>query len=212
MSDGDSHPARELVNHANKSLEKLLEAWEIAPMPQFRLRQLWRKNDTPNQLPNIPKPAIVCSLLTVLPPTVPDDLGDGKYQDRPRPVPRRFGRPGHPIPPPEEPPADQDEEDKGEKFRFQHELNPTATALQKNVTANGATKEHTIVWTCDDNINPESIDAKALEGVGRGRETGTGEIVRNMKPGDVITVWAKARYGGWVNHVEEVKIDMYWAV
>lgn len=149
---------------------------------------------------------MVCSLLTIRPETVPD-VDDGKYRDSPRPNRNNIkAPPPEPITePPEEPEAER-------KFRFQHELNPDASALQKNVTANRTTKEHTIVWTCDDRINPEAVEAKALEDVGRGRETGMGEIVRNMKAGDVITVWAKARYGGWVNYVDEVKIDVYWAI
>lgn len=98
------------------------------------------------------------------------------------------------------------------KFTFYHDLNPSGRALQKNVTADRTTKEHVVVWSRDDNIDPDSIEAQELEKVGRGRETGTGDIIRTLKIGDVLTVWAKARYGQWVNHVEEVRIDVYWAV
>jgi hypothetical protein len=56
------------------------------------------------------------------------------------------------------------------------------------------------------------VDGTALEEQGRGRDTGTGEFVRNLKLGDVVTVWAKARFPQWVNVVEQVKIDVYWAV
>jgi hypothetical protein len=197
-----------LANLANGPIEKLLEAWEIAPMPQFRLSQPSHPKKTPNQLPNIPTPAIVCSLRTILPKTVPNEADDGKYHDGRQPAHDNPREPGPPQPPPNLPV----ERDAEKKFRFHHELNPSASALQKNVAANRTMKEHTIAWTCEDNINPEAVEAKALEDVGRGRETGTGEIVRNMKAGDVITVWAKARYGGWVNYVDEVKIDVYWAV
>jgi hypothetical protein len=61
-------------------------------------------------------------------------------------------------------------------------------------------------------MDPDSIDGKKLDEEGRGRATGNGEYVRNLKVGDVVTLWGKARYGGWVNYVEEVKIDVYWAV
>jgi hypothetical protein len=103
-------------------------------------------------------------------------------------------------------------DDNEPKYVFDHPLNPTGTVLQKNLNATRPAKEHIITWSCDDNIRPDSKEAQELEKAGRGRETGTGEIVRDMKVGDVVTVWAKARYGGWVNYVEEVKIDVYWAV
>jgi hypothetical protein len=33
-----------------------------------------------------------------------------------------------------------------------------------------------------------------------------------MAVGDVITLWGRARFPGWINHIQEVKIDVYWAV
>jgi len=51
-----------------------------------------------------------------------------------------------------------------------------------------------------------------LEEQGRGRGTGNGEFVRDLRLGDVVTVWGMARFGAWVNNVEAVKIDVYWAV
>jgi hypothetical protein len=95
---------------------------------------------------------------------------------------------------------------------FRHRLNPGLDCLQRNRTATKTTTEHIITWCCTDNTDPDSVDGKMLDEQGRGRETANGEYVRNLKVGDVVTVWAKARYGGWVNTVEEVKIDVYWAV
>jgi hypothetical protein len=63
-----------------------------------------------------------------------------------------------------------------------------------------------------DCIKPDSIEATLLEEEGRGKETGSGELVRNMAVGDVITLWGRARFPGWINHIQEVKIDVYWAV
>jgi hypothetical protein len=51
-----------------------------------------------------------------------------------------------------------------------------------------------------------------LEGMGRGSETGNGDFVRSLQIGDVVTVWARARFPGWANLVEELRVDMYWAV
>lgn len=93
-----------------------------------------------------------------------------------------------------------------------HELAPNATCLQKNLTATRDVTEHVITWSADDHINPESPEADALEEQGRGKASLNGEFMRNLKMGDSITVWGKARFGGWSNFVTEVKVDVYWAV
>jgi hypothetical protein len=73
-------------------------------------------------------------------------------------------------------------------------------------------EEHVIEWSWTDDIHPESPEAEKLTEEGRGKETGTGEFVRNLQLGDVITVWGKARFPGWSNHVNGVTVDIYWAV
>jgi hypothetical protein len=85
-------------------------------------------------------------------------------------------------------------------------------ALQKNLTSVKSTKEHIVTWSFDDHIDPGSLEANELQTQGRGSGTGSGELVRSLEVGDVITVWAKARFPGWVNVVEEISIDVYWAV
>jgi len=95
---------------------------------------------------------------------------------------------------------------------FQHDLLPSTMVLQKNVTAIRDTKEHEITWLYDDNVVTDSLEAAELERQGRGRDAANGEFVRNLKVGDVVTVWAKARFPQWINHVEEVRMDVYWAV
>ncbi|TVY86707.1 hypothetical protein LAWI1_G006383 [Lachnellula willkommii] len=99
-----------------------------------------------------------------------------------------------------------------EDYQFEHALMPQQNYLQKNRTAERETYEHVVTWSCDDNILPESLDGDELEKQGRGRDTATGQFVRDLKVGDVVTVWAKARFPGWVNVVEQVKVDVYWAV
>lgn len=170
----------------------LLEAWEVAPFPQFRLNT--SSKETQHKTPTSPESPVVCSLRTVLPHTVARNPNASIPNWAP-------DLPNLPV-----------ERETESQFEFHHPLNPSGTALQKNVTGSRNTKEHVITLSCFDNINPESVDAKNLEAIGRGRETGTGDIVRNLQIGDVVTVWAKARYSQWINHVEEVKIDIYWAV
>ena len=98
-----------------------------------------------------------------------------------------------------------------EDYQFEHALLPQPNCLQRNLTAEGKTHEHVVTWSCDDNILPESVDGTELEKQGRGRETATGQFVKDMKVGDVVTIWAKARFPGWVNIVEQVKVEVYWA-
>ena len=74
------------------------------------------------------------------------------------------------------------------------------------------TSEMEIVWKWDDDIQPKSAEAQALEDRGRGIETGNGKFVRSLKVGDIVTVWARSRFPGWVNFVESVEIDVFWAV
>jgi len=97
-------------------------------------------------------------------------------------------------------------------YQFDHPLLPAEMALQKNVMAERTAKEHVVTWSYFDNIDPESPEADQLETKGRGRASATGEWVRDLKVGDVVTVWAKARFPGWSNHIQALKIDVYWAV
>ncbi len=48
--------------------------------------------------------------------------------------------------------------------------------------------------------------------VRRGKATGNGEFVRSLEVGDVVTLWARARFPGWFIKVKDVEIDMFWAV
>jgi hypothetical protein len=95
---------------------------------------------------------------------------------------------------------------------FSHPLMPDNDFIQKNLTATKDSQENIIEWRYDDDTDPESLDAQELDNQGRGTASKTGEYIRNLKIGDVITVWAKARFAMWVNTIEEVKIDIYWAV
>lgn len=93
-----------------------------------------------------------------------------------------------------------------------HPFLPHDNTLQKNRTATSQQQNYVIIWRWDDNIDPESAEAEALMENGRGRATGNGEFVRNLEIGDVVTLWARARFAGWQNTVEDVGIDMFWAV
>lgn len=97
---------------------------------------------------------------------------------------------------------------------FQHELHPAEGFLiQRNRTATDEVQEHRVEWSWTDAVDPADEEgALALTKEGRGKGTGNGEFVRELRLGDVVTVWAKSRFPGWVNYVESVKVEVYWAV
>jgi hypothetical protein len=99
-------------------------------------------------------------------------------------------------------------------YRYTHPLAPEDLyTIQKNKVATRQFQDYTIVWRWDDEVaDPESVAGQALNEAGRGRLTASGEFVRGLRIGDVVTVWGKARFPAWVNNVERVSIDIYWAV
>ena len=100
-----------------------------------------------------------------------------------------------------------------EEYRFVHPMQGDEDwLLQRNQVAQRSWRDYEIKWSYLDNTSPETDAGQALAEEGRGRGTGTGELVRSLKMGDVISVWAKARFPGWTNYVERVMIEVYWAI
>jgi hypothetical protein len=103
----------------------------------------------------------------------------------------------------------------GRTYAYNHTLHPRDDLkIQSNLTATKEPQEHRVVWSYTDDIDPER-DVEAAEKLaeqGRGKATGNAKFVRDLKLGDIVTVWAKARFPGWRNHVESVKMDVYYAV
>ncbi|KAK5656386.1 hypothetical protein OQA88_4767 [Cercophora sp. LCS_1] len=103
----------------------------------------------------------------------------------------------------------------GAHHEFHHPVLPNEnTKIQCNVTVSNEMKEHRIEWRYNDSVDEvRTVEgAMALSTQGRGTGTGDGSFVRGLRLGDVITVWAKARFPGWVNYVESVNVDVYWQV
>ncbi|EFQ32762.1 uncharacterized protein GLRG_07906 [Colletotrichum graminicola M1.001] len=99
------------------------------------------------------------------------------------------------------------------QLAYHHHMHPLENLkIQNNKTAHRPFLDHEVVWSWSDDIHPDSPEADQLVEMGRGRGTGTGKFVRSLKLGDVITVWGKARFGGWANHIQSVKVEIYWAV
>lgn len=107
-----------------------------------------------------------------------------------------------------------EEENDESKFKYSHPLfHQDKWTIKCNRTAHRQWQDHVVTWSWTDDIQPDTEAAENLQrDEGRGKETGDGWFVRDLKLGDVITVWAKARFGGWANHVEKAQIDVYWAV
>ena len=108
---------------------------------------------------------------------------------------------------------DQTQESVGPRYRYIHELpHDQKWEIQRNKLATKDFQEHVVTWRWTDDIDPDSEEGQHLDDIGRGKESGTGEVVRSLKMGDVISVWGKARFAGWTNNIERVKVDVYWAV
>ncbi|AEO54578.1 hypothetical protein MYCTH_2297284 [Thermothelomyces thermophilus ATCC 42464] len=100
-------------------------------------------------------------------------------------------------------------------YVFKHDLLAREEyKVQCNITAQRETQTHCVVWSYTDDIDPERDPEAAtrLAEQGRGKATGNGKFVRDLKLGDIVTLWAKARFPGWANHVESVRMDVYYAV
>lgn len=94
---------------------------------------------------------------------------------------------------------------------FHHSLHPSPQlTIQANKAATRQLTTHTVVWSWKDNIDP--LSSERLSESGRGPETGNGDFVRELTLGDVVTVWAKARFAGWTNHIDSIKLEIYWAL
>lgn len=100
-----------------------------------------------------------------------------------------------------------------EEGKFNHPFLPQPNHLVRNRTATKTLQKHVITWSRSDDISPDSPAADSdLENEGRGKASGNGEFVRNLKVGDVVTIWSRARFPMWANTLEYCQIDVYWAV
>ncbi|KAG9242632.1 hypothetical protein BJ878DRAFT_554887 [Calycina marina] len=169
------------------------------PSPHFYIFNAKNITDKISPLP------VICSHRTIIPmvkevpkdpePVVGPDDCDPNSEDKPDLIAKK----------PEHEPEKM-------TYEFDHPLLPGTDALQKNITAKRNIQECVITWSAWDDINPESLEANELANKGRGSATGTGDFVRGLVAGDVVTVWAKSRFPGWTNNVEGVQIDVYWRV
>jgi hypothetical protein len=99
-----------------------------------------------------------------------------------------------------------------ESFPPKIEFLPGPRKLLANRAAMITTQNRRIVWHYRDHIEPDSDEAVRIEVQdGRGRSTLDGRAVREMRLGDTVSVWARARFTGWSNHIEGMTVRVYWA-
>ncbi|KAI0521591.1 hypothetical protein F5B22DRAFT_634494 [Xylaria bambusicola] len=102
---------------------------------------------------------------------------------------------------------------KENQSEYDHQLHPIADhKIQCNRVAEHEWQHHRIEWSWTDDIDPESSAGKELEENGRGAATGDGRFLRSLKLGDMVTVWGRARFPGWNNSVQKVRVAVYWAL
>ncbi|KAI0172556.1 hypothetical protein GGR52DRAFT_545153 [Hypoxylon sp. FL1284] len=143
----------------------------------------------------------------ICPPNCPDHLNNGDSESTSA-IPTCAVRPVWP-------PVESDDY-RNPKVQYQHELLPDEDHLiQRNKHAEKSWQHHHVEWSWDDDIDPDGADSSAvqeLEDAGRGVGTGNGEFVKNLKYGDMITVWGRARFPGWSNNIQKVEVKVYWAL
>lgn len=116
------------------------------------------------------------------------------------------------IDPPFQPIVGNEEIPKWQRDGLAHPYLPHDKTLQRNLTATKEFTDHEVVLRWDDDIKADSEEGLQLQSEGHGKELSDGELVRNLRVGDVVTVWARARFPGWCNIVEKCEVKVYWAV
>ncbi|KAK0761348.1 hypothetical protein N5P37_006297 [Trichoderma harzianum] len=84
--------------------------------------------------------------------------------------------------------------------------------ILRNKVASREWTTYEVTWTCWDVVVPGSKEAQQAMEEGKGQLDGDGKFVRSLKMGDVVTVWGRAMHRGWVNVVDTVEINVYWAL
>lgn len=101
----------------------------------------------------------------------------------------------------------------GNTRQYKHSLPPNEKyKIQCNKTATSEFTDHKIAWSWTDMVKENSPEAQRLAEKGRGKLSASGEFVRSLRLGDVVTVWGMARFPNWQNRVEEAKVSVYFAV
>ncbi|KAI9762849.1 MAG: hypothetical protein M4579_000202 [Chaenotheca gracillima] len=107
--------------------------------------------------------------------------------------------------------TDGEEQDAAPK-KDKHPFLPPSTRVQANALGTQQTRHHIVTWSADDNGEVDGEAGDEANENGRGRETVDGKFVRDLKIGDTIQLWARARFPAWSNSVEKASVRVYWAI
>ena len=153
-----------------------------------------RDTDEPPEFP-------ICALRSIFPIVVKDETVTA--EDRPS---------GAPIKP---------------KYNFHHAINPHEyRTIQHNKCADRNVTQHRIEWHYldidpleppgdiigDDERSAADPSNDIIDEDGRESRARGGRFVRQLKLGDVVTLWAMARFPGWTNYIEHARVDVYWSL
>lgn len=97
-------------------------------------------------------------------------------------------------------------------YHYDHSPWKGPREIMRNKVASREWTTYEVTWTCWDVVAPGSKEAQQAMEEGKGQLDGDGRFVRNLKLGDVVTVWGRAMHRGWVNVVDTVEINIYWAL
>ncbi|KAL7933026.1 hypothetical protein V8C35DRAFT_306078 [Trichoderma chlorosporum] len=97
-------------------------------------------------------------------------------------------------------------------YRYGHSPWKGPREILRNKTASEEWEDYEVTWTCWDVVAPDSQEAQQAMEEGKGQMDGDGQFVRSLRLGDVVTVWGRAMHRGWVNTVDTVQMDIYWAL
>ncbi|TPX24775.1 hypothetical protein DIZ76_010218 [Coccidioides immitis] len=104
-------------------------------------------------------------------------------------------------------------EEQRPRFEVSANFLPSKETLCCNKVAVRQAQTRRISWHYRDALDPNSDEAKEIGAKqGRGPGTTSGQMVRAMEIGDELSVWARARFPGWMNHVEGMSVRVFWAV
>ncbi|KAL5091312.1 hypothetical protein Trisim1_003279 [Trichoderma cf. simile WF8] len=98
------------------------------------------------------------------------------------------------------------------EYRYGHSPWKGPREILRNKVASSEWTTYEVTWTCWDVVAPGSKEAQQAMKEGKGQMDGDGQFVRSLKLGDVVTVWGRAMHRGWVNVVDTVEMDVYWAL
>jgi len=111
------------------------------------------------------------------------------------------------------PSSGADTEEGGISLGWEDNVLPNENKLQENPATVRFWKDYNITWHYLDDIQPDSAEGRRIEAEEwRGRATLDGRVVREMRVGDSLALWARARQPNSINYVKKASVKIFWAI